>query len=168
MKRNLAILCLLVANSFGVNLQSVRAGDIFQWRDSSDVVHFTDDYSRIPLDVRNTPDRIIRHFFIESNVEALPASEAVAEKVPHESTRNKDLLAPKETTYNDAAGDSGDTDNVTVIVVNNSEQNKPCHGHGCAARFKPNFNDRRYIHPDVFNGGTRQYIQPGSGARRRR
>lgn len=52
----------------------------------------------------------------------------------------------------------------TIIVVNANPRHRernPCAGNNhCPAAFRPNFNDRRYVHPSVFNGGSRQYIQP--------
>lgn len=141
--------------------------EVFQWTDSRGVIHFTDDYSRIAAGVRGTPDVIIRHSFAESE-QKTPAVVTVTkepvggDKREYERLGREDAYEPKEKYSNDASADTGASENVTIVVVNNSVHKKPCRGHACSGRFQPNFNDRRYIHPDVFNGGTRQYIQPNA------
>lgn len=168
MKTNTRLFVVLAASLVLASFQTAEAGDIFQWVDSREVVHFTDDYSRIPASVRKMPDRIIRHTFAESEQEAAPVKKTpTVENTDYDRAHKKDPYAPNETSFNEVAEDPISTGNVTVIVVNNSSQNKPCRGHGCSARFQPHFNDRRYIHPDVFNGGTRQYIHPDAFQQRR-
>jgi hypothetical protein len=50
---------------------------------------------------------------------------------------------------------------VIVVVSSNSRQPNvhPCNfGSNCkAAFFRPDFTDRRHIHPSVFGGGSRRY-----------
>ncbi|MGH7848095.1 MAG: DUF4124 domain-containing protein [Candidatus Binatia bacterium] len=149
-------------------LQCATAAEVFQWVDSRGVTHFTDDYSRIPASVRAIPDVIVRHSFVEMRQQD-PAAAAPVAKEPtiaiekFDSERRAEELAEQKERYADhASAESRISENVAIIVVNSSPQRKPCHGHACSGRFQPNFNDRRYIHPDVFNGGTRQYIHPNA------
>ena len=161
------VFLLLFASLLLADFGRASAGEIFQWIDSRGVIHFTDDYSRIPVSVRGTPDLIVRHPFAES--EQKPPS-ALAERndpgIPtsepyYDRLGRKDAYERTEKYYPEASADTGASENVTIVVVNNSVHKKPCHGHACSGRFKPDFNDRRYIHPSVFNGGSRQYVQPG-------
>ena len=51
---------------------------------------------------------------------------------------------------------------VIVVVNSNSGQPNlhPCNfGSNCKPAFRPDFTDRRYIHPSVFEGGLRRYVR---------
>jgi hypothetical protein len=167
MKRR--VFFLLFANLVLADFDRALAGEIFQWVDSRGIIHFTDDYARIPVDVRGTPDLIVRHAFAESDqkppsVHAEKSEAGIPPTEPHyDRLGEKDAYDEVMEKYSpDTSADAGASDNVTIVVVNNSVHKKRCHGHACSGRFQPNFNDRQHIHPDVFNGGTRQYIQQGA------
>ncbi|HWP60595.1 MAG TPA: DUF4124 domain-containing protein [Candidatus Acidoferrales bacterium] len=162
-----ALALLLLAWGLALAERAV-ASEVFQWIDARGVIHFTDDYSRVPAEVREAPEAIVRHSFAETQrydeaVFVPPTPTVSAKEVKYEPVVG--LREQMETAARRSAADSAAPENVTIIVVNNSFPKKPCRGHSCSGRFDPDFNDRRYIHPDVFNGGTRQYIQPNAFAR---
>jgi Domain of unknown function (DUF4124) len=139
------------------------AADLYQWIDSKGVIHFTDSLNNVPSAVRDSTNLTVRrNFMIDREpantalppsslnpVEiqpALPAGNEVPSSTPERPVIN---YAPQE----------------TVIVVVNSGPKRAkrtvCGGASrCSPTFRPDFNDRRYIHPSVFDGGSRQYIHP--------
>ena len=135
-----------------------HAVEVYQWFDSTGGIHFTDDYYATPVALRGTPDLIVRadldskeRFVNAKTISATPIQERWAG-----TTDNYE----QSSQYADLNSDSFATPQNVIVVVNDSLPIKPCL-HGCGARFKPDFNDRQYIHPSVFNAPARQYIHRG-------
>lgn len=136
------------------------ASVIYQWTENG-VLHFTDNVNLVPDAARKSPSFNVRRDFdtSASNVPEVrqaaaeppvePQAARFAEPMPVLSEPIMTVYAPQE---------------VTIVVVNSDQQHiktHPCKfGARCAPVFRPDFNNRQYIHPDVFNGGSRQYIQP--------
>ncbi len=146
---------------------AVLNAQVFQWTDGRGVIHWTDNPASIPETIRRSRALIIRTDLEETRVSSgfsnqpenaneapllqpgLP--ETVSPPEPEQKT-----VAPPTIPYN--------PQQLNIVVVNsivNHSRKHPCPGsEGCQGVFRPNFDDRKYIHPSVFNGGTRQFIQP--------
>jgi hypothetical protein len=138
------------------------ANQIYQWTDLAGTVHFTDNLSSIPESIRNSRQVITRNDLAVTDQsisgpqttrpqQSLPQlSQAPVESEREQIVPPTIVIVPQET---------------TIVVVNSHRDRKkppPCvQGPHCPPAFRPNFNDRRYIHPSVFfPGGSRQYIEP--------
>jgi Domain of unknown function (DUF4124) len=137
------------------------ASVIYQWTAPDGVLHFTDNSNLVPEWARKSPSFIVRND-LETTAPDLPQLRQmsaeppvrpevarVAEPMPVTSEPITTIYAPQD---------------VTIIVVNSDKRHfkkDPCKfGAPCAPVFRPDFNNRQYIHPSVFNGGSRQYIHP--------
>lgn len=135
---------------------SLRA-ELYQWTDARGTVHFTDNLHTVPELLRNSPHLIIRQ---DSWSEKSSLSSTPPETLPPE-----EALGPKEVEPAKSAPPiiHYNPQQTTIVVVNTivtRPRDRVCIV-GCPRplpRF--NFDDRRYIHPSVFNGGTHQYIHP--------
>ena len=142
---------------------SLRA-ELYQWTDARGTIHFTDNLHTVPGLLRNSPHLIIRQ---DSWAEKSSLSSTPPETLPPE-----EALSPKEVEPMKAAPPiiHYNPQQITIVVVNtivSRPKDRICIVGGSALdaqwcrpvpRF--NFDDRRYIHPSVFNGGSRQFIQP--------
>lgn len=133
----------------------IRA-EVFQWTDDRGIIHFTDNLHLVPEGLRNSPQLIIRQSLPEPTwqepiwEEKRPEAEISGDEEPIKLPQPVVHYSPQQT---------------TVVVVNTAVVRRPREKRclipeGCKPVFQPNFNDRRYIHPSVFDGGSRQYIQP--------
>ena len=138
--------------------------EVFQWIDSSGVIHFTDDYYATPVGLRDTPKLIVRADLgkerpVDSNTTGSTAIQTnVVREKPQDRWGNNSENYEPSSRYVDASSDSFEPPQNVIVVVNDSLPTKPCR-HSCTGRFKPDFNDRQYIHPSVFNAASRRYIQ---------
>jgi Domain of unknown function (DUF4124) len=138
----------------------VSAGEIYQWTDINGIVHFTDNLNWVPELARNSSNLIVRRDLptnASPAVEVRPISPEplttpepgpTLQPLPYQAEVSPPLYAPQE---------------VTIVVVNNGHRHlrkHPCGGAHCKPVFRPDFNNRQYIHPSVFSGGSRQYIHP--------
>jgi len=138
---------------------SARAAVIYQWTENG-VLHFTDSLSLVPEPVRRSSSLTVREMSDSSSATrpqvATPAVEPpqpgtgpFAEAIPVAFEPLVTVYAPEET---------------TIVVVNSDVRQPikhPCKlTPHCKPIFRPDFNNRQYIHPSVFNGGSRQYIHP--------
>ncbi|HXG53099.1 MAG TPA: DUF4124 domain-containing protein [candidate division Zixibacteria bacterium] len=128
------------------------AAEIYQWTDAGGVVHFTDDLTSVPREIRRSAALRIRTME-EPKADRAPEEIPVFEPERIPVATPEEPRVPEPVIVNYAPGET------TIIVVNSGARKRPhrCRG-DCG--FRPNFFDRRYIHPSVFNGGSRQYIQP--------
>jgi hypothetical protein len=169
--RFLAVI-LFFAVGIPTGVERARAGEVFrvfQWVDSSGVIHFTDDYYTVPLAIRGTAALVVRDRLVEAPLIEPVTYPSVQEPgvacercdAESEPRGSRSEINPE---YSDNAGTTAElAQGATVIVVSNfaNHGRKPCHkAGGCTGRFRPDFNDRRYIHPGVFNGSSPQYVQP--------
>ena len=137
---------------------SIASGQVFQWTDIKGIIHFTDNPYSIPESIRNSSALIVRKDMVSnshSSVTAfapLPAMEVSGATNPLDAEREP--LATTVVTYA--------PQEVIVVVNSNSGQPNlhPCNfGSNCKPAFRPDFTDRRYIHPSVFDGGSRRYVR---------
>ena len=135
---------------------TARAAVIYQWIDERGIVHFTDNSERVPASARRSPSFAVREFAeTPKNVAGL---EAAPEPPPLDLAP---LLEPPALPAEPAPFIYAPQE-VIIVVSSPSRRHfhkPPCKVH-CGPSFRPDFNNRRYIHPSVFNGGSRQYIQP--------
>jgi hypothetical protein len=145
-------LALLISSNAATN-------EIYQWTDINNVIHFTDNLSAIPEAARNSSSFVVRRDLPRTpntpEVRQMPAEPLIQA----EATRIPEPIAlPSEITAVYAPQD------VTIVVVDWAippPRHAPCKfGAHCRPVFRPDFNNRQYIHPSVFNGGSRQYVHP--------
>ena len=147
---------------------AVLNAQVFQWTDGRGVIHWTDSLDSVPEPVRASPSLIVRQDLdmkrrvpgISNQSEHIAAEPTPAPKTPEAvippESEQKMVASPNITYY------SPQQTNIVVInsVVHHPRKHLCPSPQGCQGVFRPNFDDRRYIHPSVFNGGTRQFIQP--------
>ena len=117
---------------------SIASGQIFQWTDVKGVIHFTDNLASVPEWIRSSSTLIVRKDMISNS---------------HASVTAIAPLPPAEISW---------AKNPLVVVNSNLQQPSlhPCaFGGHCKPAFRPNFTDRRYIHPSVFDGSSRRYVR---------
>ena len=131
--------------------------EIFQWTDSSGVIHFTDDYYATPVALRGTPDLIVR---TDLGRQQFVEPQTVSGTAVQERWVTNTEIQGQSSRYADLNSDNFEPAQNVIVVVNDSLPANPCL-HGCRVRFKPDFNDRQYIHPSVFNAPARQSIHRG-------
>jgi Domain of unknown function (DUF4124) len=152
---------------------SFIGAEIYQWTDPRGVIHFTDNFSSIPDSLRNSPNLIIRH--------ETPTRGKFSEVPSAAESRVKEVTPPPQ------LSEVGSRElelsefsppviynspppvvyyipqDVQIVVVNpvvGHPHGKFCPTPGACGRvFRPNFNDRRFVHPSVFNGGSRQFVR---------
>ena len=135
---------------------SIASAQIFQWTDVKGIIHFTDNPYSIPESIRNSSALIVRkdmdtnsHSSSVTSFEPLPAVEISS------ATNPSDPIATTVVTYA--------PQEVIVVVNSNLGQQPNIHpckfGSNCKPAFRPDFTDRRYIHPSVFDGGSHRYIR---------
>lgn len=149
------------------------SAEVYQWVDARGVIHLTDNLDSLPDSMRGSSGLIVRRDLDRPGTS--PVTFDQAENVPVEPP------APPTVPELDRPPEGGEkpapppvvyyNPQYTNIVVVNPVVLHPKKHHcpklmGCQGTFRPNFEDRRYIHPSVFNGGSRQYVRPevtGSG-----
>lgn len=143
------------------------SAEFFQWTDSRGTIHLTDNPYSVPEEIRGSPGLMIRRDlevtgkFLETSVR--PAN---TDEEPLSQPKPPEVTAPPEPEPKTAAPPNINYSvQQTIIVVVNSvvrhSRKHACPGsEGCQGVFRPNFEDRRFIHPSVFNGGSRQFVQP--------
>jgi Domain of unknown function (DUF4124) len=143
---------------------SIGSAQIFQWTDAKGVIHFTDNPYSIPESIRNSSSLIVRKDLDTRSASSPTTFEA--RSVPEN---------PRVTSPSDADADAWQTattvtthapQELNIVVVNSDlrvPDIRPCKfGSDCKPVFRPDFTDRRYIHPSVFDDGSRQNIRPWS------
>jgi hypothetical protein len=145
---------LLLALGLSVPAQA----EIFQWTDSKGTIHFTDDYDRVPPSVKGS-DRLIIRSDLPSNANAQSVTE---EESSLDAAKAQETPLEQESSPAPATVVSYDSRDIQVIVISafgNRRGTKPCGVNGCRSRVRFNFNDRRYVHPSVFDR-PRPYVRP--------
>ncbi len=129
-------------------------GEVFQWTDSRGIIHFTDNYQAVPEPLRDSPRLIVREDLPISGEfsETSPRSEK-ARKEPVPETRALERTSPPEPEPEKPGPQIiNNSQHFTTIVVVNSFLKRPRKNRcllpgGCRPAFRPNFKDRRFIHP---------------------
>ncbi|MGH7773531.1 MAG: DUF4124 domain-containing protein [Candidatus Binatia bacterium] len=140
--------------------------ELFQWTDARGVVHFTDNLHSVPEHLRGSPLLTIRRD-IDTKSESSETStlSEVARQDPVLEAKTPEAVIPieLEATQLDQPIIHYNPQYFHVVVVHpivRRSKKKPCLiPEGCRTVFRPNFEDRRYIHPSAFNGGP-QYVRP--------
>lgn len=142
-------------------------GEVYQWVDGRGVIHFTDNLHSVPGPVRGSPGLIIREDIDSSGsgeIFLIPDENVVFEPVGQ--PQDREAVAPPEPEKAAPPTNIFYSPQQTIVVINSTvihPRKRACRTPGgCQGAFRPNFNDRRYIHPSVFDGGSRQYIRPES------
>jgi hypothetical protein len=142
---------------------SVAGADLFQWTDPSGVIHFTDNPYALPESVRNSAMLVVRKDFLISSgsgPETTPTVESIPLTGKPEAKKDPEL----DSKLPGVTAVTTSPQEITVLIVNSNVRRtkiKPCgSSHNCKPGFRPDFNNRQYIHPSVFSGGSRQYIHP--------
>jgi hypothetical protein len=138
-----------------------HGGEVYQWFDSMGGIHFTDDYYATPVALRDTPNLIVRTDLgkeqaVDSNSGASPITRRNVDREDRWANNAENYEANSR--YVDANSESFEPPQNVIVVVNDSLPTKPCR-HSCAGRFKPDFNDRQYIHPSVFNSSPHHSVR---------
>ena len=137
---------------------SIASAQIFQWTDVKSVIHFTDNPYSIPESIRNSSAFIVRKDMDTKSpssvttFDPLPAAEISSATNPLDADPTP--IATTVVTYA--------PQEVIVVVNSNSRPPNvhPCNfGSHCKPAFRPDITDRRYIHPSVFDGGSRRYVR---------
>ena len=143
--------------------------EIFQWTDAKGTLHFTDNPHWIPESIKNSPALIVR-----KDLEVKPSSPGIepgtapAVVAASASAGAESEIHQTRTEASSPVERVNETNNNNSVVVFGNFQPRrhnphPCSfGTNCQPVFRPNFADRQYIHPSVFDGGSRQYIHPGA------
>ncbi|HEX4988337.1 MAG TPA: hypothetical protein VFW91_06150 [Candidatus Binatia bacterium] len=137
---------------------SIASAQIFQRTDVKGVIHFTDNPYSIPESIRNSSALIVRKDLDTKSHSAVTTFDALRAAEVSSTTNSLDAdpkpIATTVVTYA--------PQEVIVVVNPNSGQPSvhPCNfGSNCKPAFRPDFTDRRYIHPSVFEGGSRRYVR---------
>lgn len=146
------------------------SGEVYQWRDPRGVIHFTDNFYSVPEALKDSPRLIIREDLeVKGRFSEVSTPTQIARQKPilkPEAPSAVKLPEPEPVKAVPPIIDDSQHFTTTVVVVNSivgRPKRKRCLIRaGCKPFFQPNFNDRRYIHPSVFSGGSRQYIHPES------
>jgi hypothetical protein len=131
---------------------SLASAQILQWTDSKGVIHFTDNPYLISESIRSLPTFTVRRDLDTKNNPSAEISAplpALADSIatnrldtgPNQTETSVETYAPQE---------------VNIVVSNSNLQQanaRPCKFINCKPVFRPNFDDRHYIHPSVFDGG---------------
>jgi hypothetical protein len=132
---------------------------VFQWTDAKGVLHVTDNPYSIPTSVRNSPLLIVRTDWHSVSAPLAqksdpppapvePGETAEAENYGRQALPPQIVYVPQEL-------------NIVVVKRAGFHKKNPCRTAGeCKSVFRPDFTNRRYVHPSVFTGGSRQYIHP--------
>lgn len=152
------------------------SGEVFQWTDPRGTIHLTDNPQSIPDSLRGSPSLIIRHDFeVKGAASGFLEQPSVVNDQPTPPQPDAASLPdpPQEKVASPNTQDYSQHINIVNIVVVNSVVHQirkhPCPtSENCQGVFRPNFDDRQYIHPSVFNGGSRQFIQPDLSSPARR
>jgi len=145
---------------------ALSGAEIFQWTDSRGIIHMTDNLHSVPESLRDSPALIIRQDLDLKTSPGAADYPEIATEEPLSRPKAPEATNPSEPELKTAAPPNINYSvQQTTIVVVNSVVHHPrkhsCPGsEGCQGVFRPNFEDRRFIHPSVFDGGTRQFIQP--------
>ena len=142
---------------------SIASAQIFQWTDVKGIIHFTDNPYSIPESIRNSSALIVRH--------DLDVKSQAPKVTPVPLATPSALNQPEEETYQIGTAVATyapqEVNEVNMVVVETSDSRRPAtppckFGSNCKPAFRANFDNRQYIHPSVFDGGSRQYIHTGS------
>ena len=146
---------------------TLSSAEVFQWTDSRGIIHLTDNMHSVPESLRGSPSLIIRQDFnAQRTPPGISSQPENKSEEPPSQPKSPEVVSPPESEQKTVAPPKLDyhPQFINIVVVNSVVHHPRKHlcpsPQGCQGAFQPNFEDRRYIHPSVFNGGSRQFIQP--------
>ena len=158
---------LLLSLALTLTGPAILKAQVFQWTDPRGVIHFTDNASSIPEPIRGSTRLIVRTDMLPTNgaTETMPAA---AEPLEEPTSGAEPARAPAGPEPQLAKPPTPiihyNPQQFTIVVINTPVRklkSAECgHTQSCRGTFRPSFDDRRYIHPSAFDGGSRQFIQP--------
>jgi hypothetical protein len=154
---------VLILLALGLSAQA--QAEIFQWTDSKGTIHFTDDYDRVPPLLKGS-DRLIIRSDLPSGSPTFPAREEEARLdaiKPQEPPEPESSPAPAAGVYNDSR-------DIQVVVNSFGNLNGGKHclvPKSCRSQARFDFNDRRYIHPSVFDKRPKPRVHVAPSGRHR-
>jgi hypothetical protein len=150
---------LMILGGLSLLIQSsLASAQIFQWTDSEGVIHFTDNPYLISESIRSLPTFTVRRdldtknnpsaeTFVPLPALADPSAINQSDTAPNQTESTVVRYAPQE---------------VNIVASNSSLQRAnihPCKFGNCKPAFRPNFDNRQYIHSSVFDGGSRSRVR---------
>lgn len=139
------------------------SADLYQWTDARDVMHFSDNPHAVPKEIRNSGLLKMRKDFFSATPTRAKLPEKTPGDLPAYSSSDTTTPLPVEAPTQPPVPVIYAPQENTIIVVNGQQhaaRHQLCRGKRCAPVFRPDFNDRQYIHPSAFSGGSRQYVRP--------
>ena len=140
--------------------------EVFQWTDSRGIIHLTDNLHSVPDSLRGSPSLIIRRDLdVKRTSSGISNQPENANEEPPSQPKSPEVVSPPESEQKTVAPPKVDyhPQFINIVVINTivHQRKQPCLSpEGCQGVFRPNFDDRRFIHSSVFDGGSRQFIQP--------
>jgi len=156
----------LLSLALTLTAPALLKAQVFQWTDPRGVIHFTDNASSIPESIKGSTRLIVRTDMRPTN-ESIETTPAAVESFEEPTVQAEPAPSEPQPAKTPAPIIHYNPQHFTIVVVNTVVVRKPkkseCLGpRRCLPVFQPSFDDRRFIHPSVFDGGSRQFIQPGS------
>jgi hypothetical protein len=149
-----------------VGLSVPAQAEIFQWTDSKGTIHFTDDYDRVPPSLKGS-DRLI----IRSDLPSGGSTFRVGEKeAGFDAAKTREPPLEHEPGPAPAAVVSYDSHDIQVVVNSfvSLRAGKQCLvPERCRPRARSDFNDRRYVHPSVFDSTLEPRVRVAPSGRHR-
>jgi len=154
----------LLSLALTLTAPALLKAQVFQWTDPRGVIHFTDNASSIPESIKGSTRLIVRTDMRPTN-ESIETTPAAVESFEEPTVQAEPAPSEPQPAKTPAPIIHYNPQQVTIVVVNTvvRRPKRKCFlPEGCKPVFRPSFDDRRFIHPSVFDGGSRQFIQPGS------
>jgi len=139
---------------------SLLGAEIYQWTDPRGVIHFTDNLLSVPQAVRESKLLVIHNDLPPTQPftdESRPSRKMEETTTPSLPRRSEGSVSSES----DFAGGPAtpviyySPQELPVVVIHSltgSSHIKHCRGpKGCGTVFRPNFGDRSFIHPSVFD-----------------
>ena len=149
-----AVVCLMLWVSPGFSM-----GDVYQWKDSSGVLNFSDNLNSVPEAIIDSKQLIVRKGFFVHETLAAPVAQ---QNFTHETRVDPTVPRSYPVEFNQTIINNPPT--TSIIVVNSGisrVRKRPFPGHRRYGRsFKRKFKGLQYIHPEARSGGRIQYIHP--------
>ncbi|MGH7833759.1 MAG: DUF4124 domain-containing protein [Candidatus Binatia bacterium] len=153
---------VLLAVGLSVPVQA----EIFQWTDSKGTIHFTDDYYRVPPSLKGSGRLIIRRDLPSGG----PAFRVGEEEAGLDAAKTQEPPLEQELGPAPAAVVSYDSHDIQVVVnsFGSLSSSKHCLAtERCRPRARFDFNDRRYVHPSVFDNTHEPRVRVAPSGRHR-
>jgi hypothetical protein len=148
-----------------LGLSMPAQAEIFQWTDSNGTIHFTDDYERVPPSLKGS-DRLIIRSDLPSDGPAFRVGE---EEARLDAAKTEEPPLQQESSPAPAAVLSHDSGDIQIVVnsFGSLRAGKHCLAERCRPRARFDFDDRRYVHPSVFDNTLQPRVHGAPSGRHR-